>query len=440
MFRFLHAADLHIDSPLGGLAAYEGAPVGQIRTATRRAVENLVALALGEDRTPGLSEQREPVDFVLIAGDVYDGAWRDFSTGLFFADKLNRLREAGIPVVLLAGNHDADSVITRQLALPDNAVTLATDSPQSHRIDLPDHGVTVHGQGFATRAVKADLSANYPAPDAGRFNVGLLHTSATGSEQHEPYAPCKPSELAAKGYDYWALGHIHTPWDLHDPADPHAAPIVFPGNTQGRHARELGPRGCRLVTVQDDGRVSSEFRPLDVVRWDKVEVNVAELVAGGEDSPDDFLRAAAEGLEAAVGNAREDRDRLLAVRVEFVGTTPADATLRADPHGLEYDVKNVANRFGGVWVEKVKISTRAPEAGARDGDDGPLGVLAEVLAEARDDPEALAALAETALKDLRSSLRSNLSGREGPDLTDPERLKSLLADAGKLARDRLTAG
>ncbi len=439
MIRFLHAADLHIDSPLGGLAAYEGAPAAQIRTATRRAVENLVALALGEE------DDGEPVDFVLIAGDVYDGAWRDFSTGLFFADRMNRLREADVPVVLLAGNHDADSVITRQLALPENVVTLSTDSPQSFRFDLPDHGVTVHGQGFATRAVKADLSATYPAPDAGRFNVGLLHTSATGSADHEPYAPCKPVELAAKGYDYWALGHIHTPWDLHDAKDPHAAPIVFPGNTQGRHARELGPRGCRLVTVHDDGAVTSAFRPLDVVRWDKVEVNVAELVAGGEDTHDDFLRAAAEGLEAAAHNAREGRDRLLAVRVEFVGTTPADAALRADPHALEHDVKNVANRLGGVWVEKVKVSTSAPptdgpQGDGSDGDAGPLGVLAEVLAEARSDPEALEALAAVALKGLRSSLRSNLSGREGPDLTDPVRLRGLLADAGKLARDRLTAG
>ena len=435
MFRFLHAADLHIDSPLGGLTAYEGAPASQIRTATRRAVENLVSLALGEDqRGDG------PVDFVVIAGDVYDGAWRDFSTGLFFADRMNRLREADVPVVLLAGNHDADSVITRQLALPANVVTLATDGPQSHRIDLPDHGVTVHGQGFATKAVKADLSANYPAPEAGRFNLGLLHTSATGSPDHEPYAPCKPTELAAKGYDYWALGHIHTPAALHDATDPRAAPIVFPGNTQGRHVRELGPRGCQLVTVHDDRRVTREFRPLDVVRWDRVEVNVAELVAGGEDSPDDFRRAAVEGLEAAAHNAREGRDRLLAVRVEFVGTTPADADLRSDARGIEHDLKAEANGLGGVWIEKVKVSTAAPRGDGAEGDDGPLGVLAEVLAEARDDPDALAALAELALKDLRGSLRSNLSGREGPDLADPVRLRNLLADAGRLARDRLTAG
>ena len=451
MFRFLHAADLHIDSALRGLSRYEGAPAEAIRTATRRAVDNLVALALGEDRTPGLAEAREPVDFVLIAGDVYDGAWRDFSTGLFFAERLNRLRRAGIPVILLSGNHDADSVITRGLTLPDNAVTLPTDAPATHRLDLPGGNVAVHGQGFATRAVTANLSAAYPPPEPGRFNIGLLHTCATeagdvgaggaGGGDHEPYAPCKPAELAAKGYDYWALGHIHVPHALHDDADPHAAPIVFPGNTQGRHARECGPRGCQLVTVQDDGTVAAEFRPLDVVRWDRVVVDVAALVAGGDDRPDDFLREAVEGLEAAAHNAREGRDRLLAARVEFVGATPADADLRADPSRLEHEVKNAANALGGVWVEKVRIDTRPPGRGGESSDaDGPLGVLAEVLAEARADPAALEALAGVALKELRGSLRANLPAAERPDLSDPDRLRNLLADAARLARDRLTAG
>ena len=438
MFRFLHAADLHIDSALRGLSKYEGAPAAEIRTATRRAVDGLVALALGE--LPGAPNRGEPVDFVLIAGDVYDGAWRDFSTGLFFADRMAKLRAADIPVVLLAGNHDADSVITRQLTLPANVVTLATDSPQTHRVDLADHGVSVHGQGFATRAVMNDLSANYPPPDPGRFNVGLLHTSATGAEGHEPYAPCKPAELAAKGYDYWALGHIHTPVTLHDGRDPAAARIVFPGNLQGRWANECGPRGCELVTVADGGVVRSDFVPLDVVRWDRIEVNAAELVADGRDRPDDFRAAAGEALEAAAHNAREGGDRLLAARVEFVGATPADADLRADPHRLEYEIKALANDLGGVWVETVKVRTRPPARGWGEDEDGPLGVLAEVLAEADGDPDALAALAEVALKDLRASFQANLPADGAPDLSDPVRLRSLLADAGRLARDRLTAG
>src|SRR5689334_9322509 len=108
--KFIHAADIHLDSPLRGLEQYEGAPVTQLRGATRRALENLTRLCL-----------EEQVDFLLIAGDVYDGDWPDYSTGLFFAGQMSLLREAGIRVFLVRGNHDAASQITSQLKLPDNA-------------------------------------------------------------------------------------------------------------------------------------------------------------------------------------------------------------------------------------------------------------------------------------------------------------------------------
>ena len=245
-FSFLHAADLHLDSALRGLSRYEGAPAAEIRAATRRAAENLVDLAL--DRR---------ADFVLLAGDIYDGAWRDFSTGLFFAQLMTRLREAETPVVLLTGNHDAASVVARRLSLPDNVTVLGHDAPETRRFDSWD--VSVHGQGFADRAVTENLAANYPPPDPGRFNIGLLHTACDGGAEsgHAPYAPCTPKQLADHGYDYWALGHIHQPGDLHDSSQRGAAPIVFPGNTQGRSVRECGPRGCRLVRVDDGGGVSS---------------------------------------------------------------------------------------------------------------------------------------------------------------------------------------
>ena len=421
-FSFLHAADLHIDSALRGLSRYEGAPAEEIRTATRAAAENLVALALDKE-----------VDFVLLAGDVYDGAWRDFSTGLFFSELMGRLRDAGTPVILLTGNHDAASVVAKSLTLPPNVVTLDHDAPQSVRLD--DWNVSVHGQGFATRAVTRNLAADYPAPDPGRFNIGLLHTAGGGAEGHEPYAPCTPAELAAKGYDYWALGHVHQPGTLHDATQRGAAPIVFPGNTQGRHARECGPRGCRVVSVADGGDVMSEFHPLDVVRWHRAEVDVAALVADGRDSPDDFLEAAADALRAA----RDDAGgRLLAARVAFVGTTPADAALRADPHRLGYEVKNAATHLGGVWVEKVRVETAPPArpAGA-DGDD-PLAALDEVLAEAAADPAVLETLAGGALADLRKALaRAVPDPDDRPDLDAPDRLRSLLADAARTARDRL---
>ena len=228
-FRFLHAADLHVDSPLKGIERYEGAPVEAIRGASRRAVANLVSAAI-----------EERVAFVVLAGDIFEGDWRDFGTGLFFAQQLRRLGEEGIEVFLLAGNHDAAAHMTRQLEWPANVTVFSTKAPQS--VTHAASGTVLHGQGFATRAVEQDLAARYPEAVAGAFNIGVLHTALDGREGHDPYAPTRVETLRGKGYDYWALGHVHArevvsrePW------------IVFPGNLQARHLRETGSKGATLV-------------------------------------------------------------------------------------------------------------------------------------------------------------------------------------------------
>ena len=116
MFKFLHAADIHLDSPLHKLDHYEGAPVEEIRQATRRAFENLINLAIVEK-----------VAFVLLTGDLYDGDWKDYNTGLYFASQMSKLREAGIPVYIIAGNHDAASKITKTLKLPEGIKIFSAD-------------------------------------------------------------------------------------------------------------------------------------------------------------------------------------------------------------------------------------------------------------------------------------------------------------------------
>ncbi len=173
-YAFLHAADLHIDSPLRGLEA--GAPAERIRTATRSAFSNLVDLAL-----------REQVAFVVVAGDLFDGDWPDWRTGQFFVHETLRLTRAGIRVVLIRGNHDAQSVVSQRLSLPDGARMLAADRPESVRI--AEYDACVHGQSFATRDVAANLALRYPPPLPGHLNIGLLHTSVSGRAGHAPYAP-----------------------------------------------------------------------------------------------------------------------------------------------------------------------------------------------------------------------------------------------------------
>src|SRR5215218_1671476 len=256
--RLLQSADPHLDSPMKGLVAYDEAPVDELRLATRVALGNLVETAI-----------EQAVDAVLFSGDIFDGDWQNWGTGVHFVSEMGRLREAGIPVVMVAGNHDAESKLTKTLRFPDNVRVLDTRKPDT--ADYDDIGLAVHGQGFATPAVSEDLSANYPAPIAGLINVGLLHTSATGRPGHERYAPCTVQGLIDRGYEFWGLGHVHRHEVLcTDPL------IVFPGNLQGRGIRETGPKGAVLVDIAADGATQFEHVAFDAVRWAMLEIDASQ--------------------------------------------------------------------------------------------------------------------------------------------------------------------
>ncbi len=258
--RFIHCADLHLDSPLRGLERYEGAPAQDMREATRRSFTNIIDLAL----------ERE-VDFVLVAGDVFDGDWLDFNTGLFFANQLRRLADADIRVFIVRGNHDALSKISKAVPLPKNVHVFKSSKPET--VVDENLGYAIHGQSFTTAAVIDDLAAQYPDAHSGLLNIGLLHTALSGREGHEPYAPTTPEKLASKGYHYWALGHVHNrevvrenPW------------IVFPGNSQGRNAREIGEKGCIVVEGDaEDGIRSVEFVATDVARWQHLTIDATDV-------------------------------------------------------------------------------------------------------------------------------------------------------------------
>lgn len=333
MPTILHAADIHLDSPLVGLRRYQGAPVERVHAATRRALENLIGLAL-----------EESVSAVLIAGDLYDGAWKDANTGLFFNAQVRRLREAEIPVFVVAGNHDAQSVIARRLKPPANLTYFRTDQAES--VHVAGAGLVLHGRGYPRRHVHDDISEAYPEAARGLLNVGLLHTSLNGRPGHDPYAPCSVAGLRRKGYAYWALGHVHTrevvsesPW------------IVFPGNLQGRHLRETGSKGCMLVRYEGEELVGRpEHRACDVVRWDTVEVDVSDCADA--DAALEEVEVALEGaLEAAEG-------RLLAARIRLVGASAAHSELLRHRDDWRGEVENLANELGEVYLADLEFATQ----------------------------------------------------------------------------------
>jgi DNA repair exonuclease SbcCD nuclease subunit len=337
-FRFLHCADLHLDSPLRGLEADPEAPAERIRGATRAAFAALVDYAIDQQ-----------VAFVLAAGDLYDGDWQDWRTGQFLIAQLGRLATAGIPFIAIRGNHDAENVITRHLKFPASAHLFGATRPATYQA-LRDRGVVIHGQSFRTRAVTDNLAMAYPAAEPGMLNIGLLHTSVNGREGHENYAPCSLDDLRGKGYQYWALGHIHTREVLSD--DPW---IVFPGNTQGRHARETAAKGATLVTVQDGQITQVEPVVFDSVRWAGIDVDLTG--AADEDAVLALTRAAvAEALTQAEG-------RLLAARIRLAGATLAHTALNRDRGGLAERIKAEALGMAGydaVWVESVSLAATPP--------------------------------------------------------------------------------
>ena len=337
-FRFVHAADVHLDSPLKGLVGEEDASATRIRSATREAFDALV------DRTID-----ERAAFLVIAGDLYDGEWRDYQTGLYFVRQMGRLRQAGIPAFVVRGNHDAQSQITRQLTLPENVTVFSARRPETHKI--PDLGVALHGQSFARRDVTENLALNYPPPAPGRLNIGVLHTALTGAEGHDNYAPCSLDQLVARGYDYWALGHVHRPAILRN-GDPY---VVYSGVLQGRHIRETGPKGAVLVSV-DDGAIS-EVAPfaVDAVRWETVTVP-----AGGIASFEDLADAIRHRLEEAVSERSDGR--LLACRLRITGTSAVHDAAVASEGRLLAEARAAAAGLGGerAWIERLEIATTPP--------------------------------------------------------------------------------
>jgi DNA repair exonuclease SbcCD nuclease subunit len=404
--KIVHAADLHIDSPLRGLMPYEGAPLAQVRNATRPAFVRLVDYCI---------EQRAAL--MLLAGDLYDGDWRDFSTGLFFAKEMSRLREAGVRVVSVRGNHDAASQITKALRLPENCRELGSRQPETAVYE--DLGVAVHGRSFPEQRVTEDISRDYPKPVDGMLNIGLLHTCAEGRPGHDPYAPCKLESLRAHGYDYWALGHVHArevlsrdPW------------VVFPGNLQGRHIREVGAKGATIIDVES-GRIESvEHVALDVVRWAEVTVDVET-----EMQMQDFLDAAREKL---TGELERSEGRVLAARIVARGNEIAVGRIAARREAVTAELQAIANDLGNVYFEKLRVAVAARARERMTGEW--LDALAAISDIA---PLELIAMADEALGDMRAKLPLELT--TGPDplrLDDANVLRALLEEAEQSILER----
>lgn len=377
-FKFLHAADLHLDSPLLGLASKSSDYAARVERASRDAFENLINLAIAEE-----------CSFVVLAGDVFDGDLRNFETGLFFIEQMRKLDQASIRVFLILGNHDAENRFASKLTLSANVHLFHHQRAESVSID--ELAVTLHGRSFPQRDVTENIARDYPAPVRGHFNIGVLHTACQGNEDgHALYAPCTVEQLINHGYDYWALGHVHGRVVLNE--DPY---IVYPGNLQGRNSRETGPKGATLIEVVD-GRVSElVHHDLDVVRWVQIEVDTSEA---------DSRTALLDEVRACLTQAcNEAGDRGLAIRVRLTGVTSQHDRLLLDQPALKDDVVALAAAVAAdVWLEKLQIATTAPKDVEADDPTVSGRLISEI--EQAASSERIAELVEAKLAEVRGKM------------------------------------
>ncbi|WP_376703363.1 DNA repair exonuclease [Mesorhizobium sp. ISC25] len=353
-FRFVHAADIHLDSPLRSLALRNPDLAELVGDASRQAFLAIVDLCLAER-----------VDALVIAGDLYDGDQTSMKTARFLASQMSRLHQAGIRVFKIRGNHDAMSRISKQLVFPDT-VTIFGGRAQAVVLAAGGLDVAFHGLSFANPKAPESLLPKYPAAREGAVNVGIMHTSLAGSPGHDVYAPCSVADLHGHGFDYWALGHIHAR-QVH----PGAKAVVMPGMPQGRDINEAGEKSVTLVTIRDDRSVEIEERLTSIAQFERVSIDLTGTMEWSEVVG--RVRSALEDMRASV------RSRHAVVRLGLTGESPLSWALIRDRDLLLAEAEQAAEQTGDTWVEKLELDL-APQSGETpDGIADPIIELAQSM-------------------------------------------------------------
>jgi DNA repair exonuclease SbcCD nuclease subunit len=399
LIKILHSADIHLDSPLASLALRDAELREKVAGATRRALRRLVDVALDEQ-----------VAALLIAGDLFDGAARSAKTAAFLLAELDRLQEARIPVFVIKGNHDAENPLTGEVTLPANVHVF---DGRGGKMQVPGQDIWVHGVSFSGRHAPDSLLGKFQPPVPGAVNIAMLHTSLSGAAGHDPYAPCSVSDLAAMGFDYWALGHVHkrqihsqAPW------------IVMPGIPQGRDIGEDGPKSASLITIASDGITVAEVPTASVL------FHRAALDVSGMDTPD-VLRGA---LRQVMRTERADlRAETLVLRLTLTGATPLAWEVERDRAVWTETAARLGRETGGVYLDKLVLDLTPPRtADTADTLATASAELAEIMGQIAAEPGFAAwrdAELDTLLSDLPPRRRAAL-------LPDAAALTHLAADLG----------
>ena len=411
-FSFIHTADLHLDSPFSGLRQVDGEIADLLKDATFRAFDNVVELAL-----------KNKVDFLLVAGDVYDAADRSLRAQLKFADGLKKLANAGIRSFVCHGNHDPLDGWIASLQWPEE-VHIFGPELESVPVTLGGEDVVlIHGISYPHSQIDDSFGRGFERQGSQPFQIGLIHCSVGSDPAHETYAPRTLSELVAANLDYWALGHVHANRVLMD-----GHPFVaYPGTTQGRHIREPGPRGCLVVQVDGQGAVSARFEPVDCVRWSSSELQINDL-----DTEGDLIEALEQTCDE-IGDEAQGRPAI--VRITLNGRGVLHAMLQR-PQVVE-DLTERLRETGlasspPVFVEQIRLQTNTPvDLVLRRKSADFLGEVLRLIQNTREKP--------TRLQEMISVLYDDRRGCRLLETPAEQELRELLNEVESMCVDELVA-
>jgi len=336
--RFIHCADLHIDSPFKGISEIHPDLGESLYQSPYQSFNNIVDLAI-----------REKVDCVLISGDIYDSADKSLRAQLKFRDGLNRLSNKGIPTFIVCGNHDPLNGWSATLEWPEDVFMFPGDRVEC--VPLQKNGeviAQIYGISFAKRDIYENLALKFARVDENVPCIGLLHTNIGTNTGHIPYSPCTVEDLSTRGMDYWALGHIH----VHTILKTSNPAIVYPGCSQSRHPREIGEKGCCLVTLESGTDPDIQFIPTDIIRHKSDVMDIANCI-----TIDDVISSIENKCEEIATNMGE---RHAIIRVSLIGR----ADLHTELHKgnivgdiLERVREDVEGRIPLIWLERLILST-----------------------------------------------------------------------------------
>jgi len=420
-FSFVHASDLHLDSPFKGVVTHSTAIADYLRAATFEAFDALVQLCIDEQ-----------VQFLVVAGDVYDGADRSLRAQLKFLDGLKTLAGHDILSFVAHGNHDPLDGWSSTIEWPEQVHVFSANKVETKTVNKNGEPVAaVSGMSYGKRNERRNLAQKYSAANPDLFQIAVLHCNCGGNPNHEAYAPCQLAELTNTQFDYWALGHVHekrimstTPY------------VVYPGNTQGLSMREQGERGCYLARVSEDSHVDIEFRPLDAVRWLSEEMSIDDI--GSIDDLDWRIAQITDSLR------EKAKGRPVICRIFLTGRGPLYGELRQETvvsDLLERAQQLAVSEEPFVWVQDIEMNCQ-PEVAMdkrRDVNDL-LGQILRVSEEIRDhvlkkggDSHVL----EDVLRPALSELYDNRRAARLLEPISPDDLERILHEAELLCVDFL---